>query len=118
VACPRRQRRLPPASQFCDGCGARLDGAAAGSSVLLPFTYRPGCRHSFGDRSYHVRIAPQALSRDEMAAMAPSLLETEAPGGLRTRGLVDRRVPSLPEEGLQRGLRALGERLAVDPLGA
>jgi hypothetical protein len=36
----------------------------------------------------------------------------------RTRSLIDRLVPSLPEEELQRGLRALGERLVVDPLGA
>jgi class 3 adenylate cyclase len=44
--------------------------------ALLLFTYRPGYRHPFGDRSYHVRIAPQALSAQAMHAMTQSLLES------------------------------------------
>ena len=45
------------------------------SQVLLIFTHRPGYQHPFGDRSYHVRISLQPLSKDEMASMAEALLE-------------------------------------------
>jgi tetratricopeptide (TPR) repeat protein len=43
--------------------------------ALLVFTHRPGYAHPFGDRSYHLRVALQSLSEDEMAAMAQCVLE-------------------------------------------
>jgi predicted ATPase/class 3 adenylate cyclase len=52
--------------------------------VLLVFTHRPGYKHSFGDRSYHVRVALQSLSEEQMAEMAGSVLRArELPDPLR-----------------------------------
>jgi predicted ATPase len=52
--------------------------------ICVVLTHRAGYRHPFGDRSYHVRVALQSLSRSEMAAMAGSLLEaTDLPAELR-----------------------------------
>jgi tetratricopeptide (TPR) repeat protein len=64
---------VDPASEELLGFLAESIPAAR---ALLLFTYRPGYRHPFGDRSYHVRIAPRALSEQAMRAMAGSLLES------------------------------------------
>jgi class 3 adenylate cyclase len=61
-----------------------LADSVPASRVLLVFTHRPGYQHPFGDRSYYVRIGLQALSENEMSAMAGSLLSASAlPGALR-----------------------------------
>jgi class 3 adenylate cyclase/tetratricopeptide (TPR) repeat protein len=65
---------------WIDAASEELLGFLAESTptarALLLFTYRPGYRHPFGDRSYHVRIAPQPLSAQAMHAMTRSLLES------------------------------------------
>jgi class 3 adenylate cyclase len=43
--------------------------------ALLVLTHRPGYRQPFGDRSYHRRIAVQALSETDVTAMAGSIFE-------------------------------------------
>ncbi|HTI56379.1 MAG TPA: adenylate/guanylate cyclase domain-containing protein, partial [Verrucomicrobiae bacterium] len=42
--------------------------------VLLVFTYRPGYVNPFGERSYFTRIVPAALSTEESARIAESML--------------------------------------------
>jgi len=42
--------------------------------VLLVFTYRPGYANPFGERSYFTRIVPAALSTEESARIAESVL--------------------------------------------
>ena len=59
-----------------------LSDAIPAISALFIFTHRPGYRHPFGDRSYHVRAALQPLSRDETSRLTSALLD----------------VPQLPEE--------------------
>ncbi len=44
--------------------------------VLLILTHRPGYAQPLGDRSYHTRVALQALSERETATMASALLRT------------------------------------------
>jgi len=53
---------------------AFLAEAVPTARVLLVCSHRPGYRHPFGDRSYHLRVSIQPLSADEMAAMAGGLL--------------------------------------------
>ena len=53
-----------------------LIGSIPAARVLLLLTHRPGYQHPFGDHSYHVRVALQALSPGEMAAMAGSMLDS------------------------------------------
>ena len=43
--------------------------------ALIVLTHRPGYHHPFGDRSYHTRVAVQALSDSETTAMTGALLE-------------------------------------------
>jgi len=63
---------------------ALLSDSIPTARILLVFTHRPGYRHPFGDRSYHVRIALQALTEEEMASVARSVLEVDSlPDGLR-----------------------------------
>ena len=53
--------------------------------ALLVCSHRPGYRHPFGDRSYHVRIALRPLSAAEMADLSGSLLgTTDVPAEVRT----------------------------------
>jgi class 3 adenylate cyclase/tetratricopeptide (TPR) repeat protein len=92
--------------------------------ALFVLTHRPGYRHPFGDRSYHLRVTLQALSESEMDRMAGALLHA---GGLpeslrrsiarKAEGnpfFVEEVTRSLLEEGV---LRRVGERveLARDP---
>jgi len=44
--------------------------------ALLVCSYRPGYRHPFGDRSYHVRVTLRPLSSGEMADITGALLGT------------------------------------------
>ncbi len=44
--------------------------------ALFVFTYRPGYSHPFGERTYHVRIAPAALSAEDSVRMAEGVLAT------------------------------------------
>ncbi len=53
-----------------------LSDAIPAARALFVFTHRPGYRHPFGDRSYHVRLSLQPLSREETGLMAGSLLES------------------------------------------
>ena len=53
---------------------AFLTDAIPAAPALFLFTNRPGYRHPFGDRSYHVRLALQPLSPSETGAMAGALL--------------------------------------------
>jgi class 3 adenylate cyclase len=64
---------LDPASEQLLGF---LSDAIPASRALFLLTHRPGYRHPFGDRSYHVRITLQPLSPEEAGAMASALLET------------------------------------------
>jgi class 3 adenylate cyclase/tetratricopeptide (TPR) repeat protein len=57
-----------------------LSDAIPATRALFLFTHRPGYRHPFGDRSYHVRLSLQPLSGAETGRIASALL----------------RVPSLP----------------------
>jgi len=54
-------------------CRALVDSAAAHPLVLV-FTYRPGYAAPWQDRSFHERIALEALSEDETAEMVKALL--------------------------------------------
>ena len=88
--------------------------------ALLVFTYRPGYRHPFGDRSYHVRLALQPLSALEMSSMTGSLLAAASvPDELRdliaakAEGnpfFVEEVTKSLVEEGV---LRIAGDRVEL-----
>jgi class 3 adenylate cyclase/tetratricopeptide (TPR) repeat protein len=54
------------------------------AKILLLLTHRPGYQQPFGDQSYHVRVALQALSAGEMDAMAGSILDSASlPAELR-----------------------------------
>jgi class 3 adenylate cyclase/tetratricopeptide (TPR) repeat protein len=53
---------------------AFLEDATPTSCVLAIFSHRPGYRHPFGDRSYHVRVTLRPLSSAEMAGMTAALL--------------------------------------------
>jgi transcriptional regulator with AAA-type ATPase domain/tetratricopeptide (TPR) repeat protein len=46
--------------------------------ALLVCSYRPGYRHTFGDRSYHVRVTLRPLSAAEMGDITGALLGTMA----------------------------------------
>ncbi len=46
--------------------------------ALLVCSYRPGYRHAFGDRSYHVRVTVRPLSTGEMTDITEALLGTGA----------------------------------------
>ena len=52
--------------------------SVAGSRVLLVLTYRPGFAHPFGERSYHTRLALNALSGEDSAQMAQGVLAVDA----------------------------------------
>ena len=68
--------------------------AVAALPVLLVFTYRTGYRHPFGERTYHMRLAPAALSAQDSARIAEGVLATprlpaeivEDPGSRGPRG--------------------------------
>ena len=83
----RRRGAAPPpgrsSSRICTGsttpprsCLVALADAVAALPVLLVFTYRTGYRHPFGERTYHVRIAPAALSAQDTARIAEGVLAT------------------------------------------
>ena len=72
-----------------------LIDAIPAAKVCLLLTHRPGYRHPFGDRSYHVRVALEPLSTREMARMAGSLLDSEeVPAALRS--LIARKAEGNP----------------------
>jgi class 3 adenylate cyclase/tetratricopeptide (TPR) repeat protein len=60
----------PASEEFLAG----LAKAVPASRLLLVLTHRPEYRHTFGDRSYHTRLAMQALSEREMGRMAGAVL--------------------------------------------
>jgi class 3 adenylate cyclase/tetratricopeptide (TPR) repeat protein len=73
---------------WIDGASEEFLGFLAESipavPALLVFTHRPGYRHPFGDRSYHVRVTLQGLSDGDMTSMVGSLLESSTlPEALR-----------------------------------
>src|SRR5262249_46943704 len=83
---------VDPASDECLGF---LADAVPAARILLLCTHRPGYRHPFGDRSYHHRVAVDALSAADMAAMAQAVLETtELPDSLR--GLIAAKAEGNP----------------------
>ncbi|MHC4711248.1 MAG: ATP-binding protein, partial [Planctomycetota bacterium] len=53
-----------------------LADSIAGIRALFLFTHRPGYRHPFGDRSYHLRLSLQPLSEENMKLLVGSLLAT------------------------------------------
>src|SRR4029077_14479832 len=53
---------------------AFLADVVAATRALLVCSHRPGYRHPFGDRSYHLRIALRPLSVPDTAAMTGALL--------------------------------------------
>jgi class 3 adenylate cyclase/tetratricopeptide (TPR) repeat protein len=58
--------------------------SVAASRVLLILTYRPGYVHPFGERTYHTRLALNALSNEDSVQMAHSVLAAESlPADLR-----------------------------------
>lgn len=60
------------------------DGIPA-TRILLLLTHRPGYRHPFGDRSFHLRLSLQPLSAAETGQMAEQVLSaTTIPDELRS----------------------------------
>ena len=53
-----------------------LDSIAA-SRVLYLFTYRPGYRHPFGERTYHTRLTLPTLSTSDSVTMAQAILDSK-----------------------------------------
>ena len=112
---------------------AGLADSVPASRVMLVLTWRPGYAHPFGDRSYHTRIAMQALSEGETREMASALLESaELPAELQrlisskaegnplfveevTKSLLEEGVLEL-DEGRVRLVRALAEVAIPDTL--
>jgi class 3 adenylate cyclase/tetratricopeptide (TPR) repeat protein len=74
---------------------AFLGDAMPATSALLVCSHRPGYRHPFGDRSYHVRVTLRPLSSTEMSGMTTALL-----GGVdlpdAVRDLVERKAEGNP----------------------
>ncbi|HME73280.1 MAG TPA: AAA family ATPase [Myxococcota bacterium] len=74
---------------------AFLGDAMPATFALLVCSHRPGYRHPFGDRSYHVRVTLRPLSSAEMAGMTTALL-----GGVdlpdTVRDLVERKAEGNP----------------------
>jgi class 3 adenylate cyclase/tetratricopeptide (TPR) repeat protein len=74
---------------------AFLGDALPTTRALLICSHRPGYRHPFGDRSYHVRVTLRPLSSTEMAGMTTALL-----GGVAlpdtVRDLVERKAEGNP----------------------
>jgi class 3 adenylate cyclase/tetratricopeptide (TPR) repeat protein len=63
---------------------AFLADVVAGTRALLVCSHRPGYRHPFGDRSYHVRVSLRPLAPPDMATMTGALLGvTDVPSELR-----------------------------------
>jgi class 3 adenylate cyclase/tetratricopeptide (TPR) repeat protein len=105
---------------------AFLADSIPAARVLLIVAYRPGHEHAFGDRSFHVRLALQALPAKAVFSMAESLLECsgELPTDLlelladKAEGnpfFVEEVTKSLLEEGvlqLENGRVELTRRLA------
>jgi class 3 adenylate cyclase/tetratricopeptide (TPR) repeat protein len=73
-------------------CLAYLAEAVAGARILLICSHRPGYRHPFGDRSYHLRVTVEPLSQAEAAALAYGVL-----GGAEVPETVQRLVASKAE---------------------
>ena len=58
--------------------------SVAASRVLLVLTYRPGYVQPFGERTYHTRLALDALSNEDSVQMAEGVLAAESlPADLR-----------------------------------
>jgi class 3 adenylate cyclase/tetratricopeptide (TPR) repeat protein len=55
-------------------CLEFLAEAVAASRILLVCSYRPGHRHAFGDRSYHLRVALEPLGQAETAELTRGVL--------------------------------------------
>jgi class 3 adenylate cyclase/tetratricopeptide (TPR) repeat protein len=55
-------------------CLEFLAEAVAASRILLVCSYRPGHRHGFGDRSYHLRVALEPLGQAETAELTRGVL--------------------------------------------
>jgi class 3 adenylate cyclase/tetratricopeptide (TPR) repeat protein len=69
--------------------------SVATSRVLLVLTYRPGYVHPFGERSYHTRLALNALSNEDSVQMAQGVLAAASlPDGLR--GVIVRKAEGNP----------------------
>ena len=73
-------------------CLAFLAEAVAGARILLVCSHRPGYRHPFGDRSYHVRVTIEPLSQAETEELACGVL-----GGAEVPETVHRLVASKAE---------------------
>jgi class 3 adenylate cyclase/tetratricopeptide (TPR) repeat protein len=57
---------------------AFTDDNIPANRVLRILTYRPGYAHSFGERTYHTRLALTALSTEASVQMAARMLSTRA----------------------------------------
>jgi len=73
-------------------CLSYLSEAVAGARILLVCSHRPGYRHPFGDRSYHLRVTVEPLSQAETAELACGVL-----GGAEVPEAVHRLVASKAE---------------------
>jgi len=73
-------------------CLAFLAEAVAGARMLLVCSHRPGYRHPFGDRSYHLRVSVDPLSQAETAELASGVL-----GGADVPEAVHRLIASKAE---------------------
>ena len=106
----------PASEEFLGFLGESIPTAR----VLLVCSHRPGYQHSFGDRSYHVRVAVPPLSPTESDDMTSALLSDKAlPAevrkliGQKAEGnpfFVEEVVSSLLQDGT---LRREGDRIAV-----
>ncbi len=69
--------------------------SVAAARVLLVLTYRPGFVHPFGERSYHTRLALNALSPEDSAQMAQGVLAVRSlPAELH--GIIARKAEGNP----------------------
>jgi class 3 adenylate cyclase len=87
----------------------------AATRVLVVLTYRPGFVHPFGERSYHTRLALNALSREDSAQMAQGVLAAGAlPAELH--GMIARKAEGNPFfiEEVVKSLQEVGALRRVD----
>ncbi len=80
---------IDPESEECLGF---LADAVAGARILLVCSHRPGYRHPFGDRSYHLRVTVEPLTQAETSALACGVL-----GGAEVPEAVQRLVAAKAE---------------------
>jgi predicted ATPase len=94
---------------------AFVANSVASSRALVIVTYRPGYVHRLGERSFHTRLALNALSTAEGEQMAEAVLATDAlPEQLKA--LIVRKTEGNPFF-IEEVMRSLQESGAIQPTG-